>query len=170
MELRSTTQRGFSVIEVLIAAAIFLIIALGILPLFTQAIRNNMAGRDATDVSNLGKSRVEELLQVPFDALQVPAAGTVGVLTEFYSQRDRQWKTFTPPLPTDDPALWLRTTRVRQYSLSDLLDDGVANNPLPGNTPVLQIHFKEIEVEVRSANKNPLGSGKSLTLRRLRAV
>ena len=166
MEMRKT--RGFSVVEVLIAAAIFLIIALGILPLFAQAIRNNMSGRDATDVSNLGKSHVEELLQVPFDALVVPATGTVGETKEFYSQLDKKWKSGTPP--ADDPALWLRTTRVRQYSMSDLLDDGVANNPLAGNTPVSQINFKEIEVEVRSANNNALSSGKSLTLRRLRAV
>jgi prepilin-type N-terminal cleavage/methylation domain-containing protein len=168
MEMRSQTQRGFSVIEVLIAAAIFLIVALGILPLFTQAIRNNLAGRDSTDVSNLGKSRVEELMQVPFDTLIVPVGQTVGQIPEYYSQHNQQWKAGAPP--SDDPALWLRTTRIRQYRLSDLLDDGVADTPLPGETPVSQINFKEIEVEVRSVSQNPLGSGKALTLRMLRAV
>jgi type II secretory pathway pseudopilin PulG len=160
-------ERGFSVVEVLIAAAIFLIIAIGILPLFAQAIRNNMAGRDATDVSNLGKSRVEELLQVPFDALVVPAGQTVGVTEEYWSLSAKKWVAGTT---TTTDALWRRTTRIRQYSIGDLLDNGVADNPLPGGTPTGQIHFKEIEVEVRSANQNVLGSGKSLSLRMLRAV
>jgi prepilin-type N-terminal cleavage/methylation domain-containing protein len=160
-------ERGFSVVEVLIASAIFLIIAIGILPLFAQAIRNNMAGRDATDVSNLGKSREEELLKVPFDSLVVPAGQTVGVTEEYWSLSAKKWVTGTT---TTTDALWLRTTRIRQYSISDLLDNGVADTPLPGGTPAGQIHFKQIEVEVRSANQNLLGSGKSLTLRMLRAI
>lgn len=165
MEMRS--QRGFSVIEVLIASAIFLVIAVGVLPLFVQSISNNMAGRDATDVSNVGKSHVEELLQVPFDTLTVPSGQTVGVTDEYWSRSAKTWKTGTP---TVGDALWLRTTRVRQYGLSDLTTDGTANNPLPGGTAVGLIHFKEIEVEVRAARENLLGAGKSLTLRMYRAI
>jgi prepilin-type N-terminal cleavage/methylation domain-containing protein len=168
MEMKATQERGFSLVEVLIAAAIFLIVALGILPFFAEAIRNNLAGRDATDVSNLGKSRVEELLQVPFDTLQIPAGTNVSELRQYYSQQDKAWKPGTPPVA--DPALWLRTTRIRQYNLNDLLDNGVADEPLDGGTPAGQIHFKEIEVEVRSASRNALGSGKALKLRMLRAV
>lgn len=168
MELQMRRQeRGFSVVEVLIASAIFLIIAVGILPLFAQAIRNNMAGRDATEVSNLGKSRVEELLKVPFDTLVVPVGQTVGVTDESWSLSAKKWM---PGTSTSTDALWLRTTRIRQYSISDLLDNGVADTPLDGGTPTGQVHFKLIEVEVRSANQNVLGSGKSLVLRMLRAV
>jgi prepilin-type N-terminal cleavage/methylation domain-containing protein len=169
MEMRSRTQRGFSVIEVLIAAAIFLIIALGVLPLFTQAIRNNLSGRDATDVSNLGKSRVEELLQVPFDTLLVPAGLTEGKIDEYYSQREQKWKPGTPPAGNTDPALWLRTIRIRQFTLGDLQSTGTTK-PLPGEAPAGLVHLKEIVVEVRNTNLNPLSSGKTLTLRMLRAV
>jgi prepilin-type N-terminal cleavage/methylation domain-containing protein len=167
MEMRAKRQRGFSVIEVLIASAIFLIIALGVLPLFAQAIRNNLSGRDATDVSNLGKSRVEELLQVPYDTLQVPAGLTEAKTDEYYSQQDKTWKPGAPP--SDDPALWLRTTRIRQFTLGDLQKTGTAK-PLLGGAPAGDVHIKEIVVEVRSANSNPLSSGKTLTLRMLRAV
>jgi hypothetical protein len=125
-----------------------------------------MAGRDATDVSNLGKSRVEELLKVPFDSLVVPVGQTVGVTEEYWSLSTKAWVAGTT---TTNDAVWLRTTRIRQYSISDLLDNGVADTPLPGGTPTGQIHFKQIEVEVRSANQNVLGSGKSLILRMLRA-
>ena len=182
MELRSR-QRGFSVVEVLIAAAIFLIIALGILPLFAQAIRNNLSGRDATDVSNLSKSRVEELLQVPFDnaTLTVPVGKQWGCTAEYWSLSAKTWKPTTAPAPptacatanvsavSGDPALWVRTIQVRQFSLGDLQSTGTVN-PQAGGAPAGNVHLKEIVVEVRSGDKNPLSSGKTLTLRMLRAV
>jgi prepilin-type N-terminal cleavage/methylation domain-containing protein len=166
MEVK-TKQRGFSVIEVLIAAAIFLIIALGILPLFAQAMRSNLSGRDATSVSHLSKSRVEELLDVPFETLVIPVGQTEGVTDEYWSASAQAWQTGTPAA---DDALWYRTTRVRQFSLSDLLDNGVADTPLPGETPTSQVHFKEIVIEVRGLPRSALSGGGALTLRRLRAV
>ena len=92
---------------------------------------------------------------------------TVGVTDEYWSLSAKKWM---PGTSTSTDALWLRTTRIRQYSISDLLDNGVADTPLDGGTPTGQVHFKLIEVEVRSANQNVLGSGKSLVLRMLRAV
>lgn len=162
-----TAERGFSVVEVLIAAAIFLIIAVGVLPLFVQSIRNNVAGRDATDISHVAKSRVEELLQVPYSSLAIPAGQTESVVEDYWSRTTKSWQTGTPPVAD---AVWLRTTRVRQFELADLTADGVASMPLDGGTPTGRVHFKEIVVEIRSANKNILSSGKSLTLRMLRAV
>jgi prepilin-type N-terminal cleavage/methylation domain-containing protein len=163
----SRSQRGFSVVEVLIAAAIFLIIAVGVLPLFIQSIRNNVAGRDATDISHVSKSRVEELLQVPYNSLEIPAGSTESVIEDYWSRTNKSWLTGTPPLAD---AVWLRTTRVRQFALSDLTADGVADHPLDGGTPTGQVHFKEIVVELRSGNQNVLSSGKALTLRMLRAI
>jgi prepilin-type N-terminal cleavage/methylation domain-containing protein len=168
MRLKTKTgERGFSVVEVLIAAAIFLIIAVGVLPLFVQSIRNNVSGREATDISHVAKSRVEEMLQVPYNSLQIPAGSTESVVEDYWSRSTKAWQTGTPS-PSD--AVWLRTTRVRQFALSDLTADGVANTPLDGGTPTGQVHFKEIIVEIRSANANILSSGKALTLRMLRAV
>ena len=163
----SRSQRGFSVVEVLIAAAIFLIIAVGILPLFVQSMRNNVAGRDATEISHVSKSRVEELLQVPYNSLEIPAGSTETVVEDYFSRTTKSWQTGTPPVAD---ALWMRTTRIRQFSLSDLTADGVADTPLDGGTPAGQVHFKEIVVELRSGNQNVFSSGKSLTLRMLRAV
>lgn len=182
--MRSKTARGFSLIEVLIAAVIFLIIALGVLPLFATAIRSNLSGRDATDVSNLGKSQVEELLQVPFDSarLTVPAGQAWGCTAEYWSMVQKQWKPLPAPttqcvtanvalgnVAANDSALWIRTTQVRQFALGDMQSTGTVN-PLSGGAPAGSVHLKEIVVEVRSGDKNPLSSGKTLTLRMLRAV
>lgn len=165
MEVKRTAQ-GFSLIEVLIASTIFLVLALGVLPLFTQAMRGNLSGRSSTDASNFGKSRIEELLEVPFDTLAVPAGQTVGVTDEYLDPSTKTWKTGTPALG----ALWFRTTRIRQFSLSDLLDNGVADTPLDGGAPVERIQFKEIVVEIHGKPAGLRYGGATLRLRRLRAA
>jgi type II secretory pathway pseudopilin PulG len=160
--------RGFSVIEVLIATAIFFIIAMGLLPLFTQSMANNVAGREATEVSNFAKSRVEELLQLPFndERMTIPAGGNVLETVEHWSVADEAWM----PGPAVDGSLWERTTRIRQFGVNDMLD-GFLDNPLPGGFDPDFIHLKEIEVEVRGTrNSGPFGGAKKMSVRMLRAV
>ena len=68
---------GFSLIEALIAAAILLIIALGLIPLFSRAITDNVNGNDATQATNGSRTQLEDMLGLPFanTRLTVPAAG-----------------------------------------------------------------------------------------------
>jgi Tfp pilus assembly protein PilV len=54
------TERGLSIVEVLIASALLLIIALGILPLFSRSIISNRQGLDSTEVSNMARTQMEE--------------------------------------------------------------------------------------------------------------
>ena len=164
MELKPG-QRGFSVVEVLIASLIFLIIAVGILPLFAASTKNNMDGREATEVSNFGRSAVEDLLQAAFDdaRLTVPAAATVLDRQEYYSNTDKIWKAGTGT--STDRAQWRRRVRVRQFNVNDLAADGIFNNPLLGSSDLGQVHIKEIEVEVWNGRDDNalLVSGKRLT-------
>lgn len=155
MQSERTMQRGFSVVEVLIASAIFLVIAVGLLPLFAQSITSNLAGRETTDSTNHGRSRLEQMDQVSFSdpSLAVPAGATEGVIEEYWSQNDKVWKTGVPPTTGTDPALWLRTTRVRQYTVTDLADNGVFDTPLNGDASAGQVHLKELLVSVRSARE-----------------
>ena len=68
-------QSGFSMVESLIAAAIIGIVAIGILPLFTRAMVDNMAGADYTRVTNYAKSKEEDFTRMPFlqQTIQMPA-------------------------------------------------------------------------------------------------
>jgi len=170
MELKRT-EHGFSVVEVLIASLIFLVIAVGILPLFAASTRNNADGREATEVSNFSRSAVEDLLQAPFNdaRLTVPTSGTVLTKTEYYSKATQTWVTGTAS--SADPALWQRRTRVRQYNVKDFMLDGILNNPLPGTADLGQVHIKEIEVEVWHARDNgslSLGAPQHFTVRMLK--
>lgn len=170
VETAMAKEHGFSFLEVMIASAVFLIVAVGLLPLFARSVSNNLGGREATDVANLGKSRVEEMFQLTYNhpLLTVPAGQTVLVANSYFSKKDNVWKTGTET--ATDPASWTRVTRVRQYSISDLQGDFTFNNPLDGSAPPGQVHIKEIEVEVVPGRDNrQLGPVKQLTLRMLKA-
>lgn len=170
MELKRA-QHGFSVVEVLIASLIFLVIAVGILPLFAASTRNNVDGREASEVSNFSRSAVEDLMQAAFNdaRLTIPASGTVLTTSEYYSKVTQTWKTGTPS--SADPALWQRRVKVRQFNVSDIKDDGILNNPLQGDAEVGQVHLKEIEVEVWHARDNAsftFGAPNHFTVRMLK--
>ena len=52
-------EAGFSLLEVLIAAVLMLVIAVGVLPLFTRAMTASLSGNDSSQASNFGRSRLE---------------------------------------------------------------------------------------------------------------
>lgn len=176
---------GFSMIEALIAAGILLIIAIGLLPVFTRAVQDNVTGNDASQATNNSRTRVEEMLAVPFanQLMTVPAASTEKVTSDSYAQgaidqagdlNEGWW----PGTPTGKGTiLWTRTTRVRQYSISalddgdlDRLDDGqLGQDELPGNTQPTFVHLKEIEVVINNPKQGGvLGTGRGILLRGVR--
>lgn len=192
LELRARRHRrlqaGLSLVEVLVASALLLIIAVGILPLFTRALFNNNAGNEYTKVSNHGKARVEEAFQLPFNGpalTTVDAGQTAKVTVEHYREDTGTWEPGpTPsPLPTDPSnpfgvvqIPWERTTTVRQYNTDSIHDedDGKVDLPkadaLVGGTPSGSVHLKEIEVLVESTRTGgPLGEGKQVVLRTFKA-
>jgi type II secretory pathway pseudopilin PulG len=176
---RRAAAAGFSVVEALIAAAILLIIAIGVLPLFTRAIMDNQAGNDSSTVTNFARSQVEDRFQLNFnDAnLTLPVSGATELATT------DSWAQGVPNeiadntegwyagAPTDKgPLLWTRTTTIRQYNVNDLDDNGQFDTPLAGTTDPGQVHLKEIEVNlVGQRLGGPLGASKQIRLRTLKS-
>lgn len=162
---RSADRRaGFSMIEVMVAAAILLVIALGLVPLYSRSIRSNVEGFDYTQVSNFAKSRAEEYLQFPFGSAQLRVEGGKNelVVKDFYSAKDREW---VAAIASGDAALFNRTTTVRQFSTGDV------STPLDGSAPAEFVHLKEITVEVAGsrAGNTALGPGKTISVRVLKS-
>jgi Tfp pilus assembly protein PilV len=176
---RSTPAReaGFSLIESLIAALILLFIALGLIPLFARSLRDNTAGNDSTQASNHGKAKMEEYLQLPFNnsVVDLAPASTQTVVGESWAQGDPAQigdanEGWVAGAPTGrGRLLWTRQTTVRQYGITDL-DDNVLNNPLPGGTEPVFVHFKEVEVRLESERDtgHALGGGRVFTFRVLK--
>jgi Tfp pilus assembly protein PilV len=165
-------EGGFSLVEAAIAAAILLIIALGLIPLFTRSMLDNSSGNDSTQASNHGKTRLEELIQLPFNhqSLAVTAGQPFSQTTESWTQGSVDelgdpLEGWAPGVPAGrGQILWQRVTRVSQYSISDL-DDGVLDDPQPGGTQPNFIHLKQIEVVLDSQRSSVIGGGRDLTLR-----
>jgi Tfp pilus assembly protein PilV len=183
---RARRAAGFSLVEALIAAAVLGFIAIGILPLFTQAMVNNKQGSDSTTVTTFSKTNVENLDSQPFAStnLTVPVGSTSLVTVDWYVQASSQvvggtnasWivtctGTASACAGTTPPAgqglvLWKRTTTVQQYNVSDL----AFANPEDGGTASDFVHLKSVKVVVQRPNPGmSLNSGKAVTLQLLRA-
>ena len=159
-------EAGFSFLEVVIASLLLLMIAVAVLPMFTEAASSNETGREYTDVSNAARSRLEELTQLPFNAEPVTVtAGIERLHEEYYSATSRKWMPGAAPV-APDRAVWLRRTRVRQFEATDR----DLTTPLPAGTDELRIHVKEIQVEVRGASAaSVFGPAKSIIVRTIKA-
>ncbi len=147
--LRRPSERGFSLIEGLIAMALLLLIVTGLLPLFTRSMLNNVQGDEATRATNIVVDDFERLLSLPFDALDisVPDGNTEIVRADALLLGANLWHD-AATIPSGDQARFERTTTVRQYNVDDLLDNGTLDNPLPGGWTPSQVHIKVFDVEV----------------------
>ncbi len=162
---------GFTLIEVLIASVLLMVIALGTLPLFMRSIIDNASGRESTQLSNFARSQIEEYSQLDFNSAPLTIdTGSEKVTTNYYSHSDRRWIDGDPP--SDDPAAFIRTVTVRQFSaaaLQDLrLDPGEA---MPSGTGPSFVHLKEIVVLVQGQRQSAaFGTAKQITLRIIKSL
>jgi len=177
-----TSERGFSLIEVLVAALLLMVIALGLIPLFTRAMLDNANGRDATSSTNFDRSQIEALNAIPFDyTVKTLVAGQPYLQTDAYFSRGtlnvdndsgEGWQAGVPSNPA--AVRWTRRTRIRQYQAVDI-KDGVIDKPLPGGTDDAFVQLKEVEVMIQGTNQsltsvgNLLGGGPQVTFRKLAA-
>jgi type II secretory pathway pseudopilin PulG len=178
----STHDSGFSLLEAIIAAALVLIITLGIMPLFTRSIVDNLAGKESTLSTNYSRSRSESLTSLPLDreVLRPPVGeDSQGVCEQYHSASG--WTTFTCGAGVSGTPPWLRTTGVQQYSIRDIYDDDTAEGlptftePIPGyalddDRFDAFVHVRELMVvtEGQRLANSPLGRGRRVDLVHLR--
>lgn len=164
---RRRAEAGFNFIEVVIASLLLLMIAIAILPMFTEAAASNEMGREYTEVSNFAKSRAEQFKQLSFNSEPLTITTlTERVHEEHYSNAKKKWVDGLT-VATGDRALWIRRTTIRQFGVNDL---DTLTNPLPAGTPPEGIHAKEITVEVRGATAaSVFGPTKNITVRALKS-
>lgn len=146
---------GFSLIEVLIATALLLLIVIGTIPLFTRSMLNNVQGDEASRATNIAVDDFERLLSLPFDSLpmSLPAGSTTLTANDALLLNANLWHD-AATIPSGDKARFLRTTTLQQFNISDLLDDGNFDNPLPGGWTPSQVHLKVVDVQVANPRMN----------------
>ncbi len=126
-------EAGFSLVEGLIAAALLLVVAVSVLPLFMRALESNTRGGRASQISTLTIAALEEINQATVDRADFQLTGSEsGVretgtmfwdMGELYDSGnpakigDERW------VSTDSgttPILWSRELDVRKYSFADV--------------------------------------------------
>jgi prepilin-type N-terminal cleavage/methylation domain-containing protein len=171
---RGDRQSGFSLVEMLVASMLLLVVILGVVPLFVRSMISNTGGNEYTQLSNFSKSQVEELFQLDFNdaRLTIPAGDTEVSVDEYWDETAKKWKSGPVPAGTNPP--WTRNTVVRQYNVS-AVDQTLENfdvekaEALDGGVAATAVHLKEIVITVESTRRGPLGPGRELVLRTLKA-
>ena len=172
-----SSEAGFSLVETLIAALLFLVVVVGMLPLFLSSITNNNAGNDYLHASNFARSDLEQFHKLPFtDPSLTIAAGSTSLTTDDYFAQNPlltgvgQWQTTaTPSAP--QLVLWKRSATVRQYSISSLADGTLSlNEALDGTFDSIYVHLKEVRVQLTGQRQtSSLGPARQVTFRVLKA-
>jgi prepilin-type N-terminal cleavage/methylation domain-containing protein len=167
-------QRGFSMIEALIAAAIIGFVAIGVIPLFARAMSDNMAGSDYTRVSNYSKSEEEDFYREPFAnySTAVASGQTSSQIVQYIDPVSKQWFTVASlaAVPQNSKIQWTRTITYTQYDAKDMDDDQLFDNPLPGGTAATSVQVIQAMVQVQAIAQTGIGGGhRSTTIRFLKA-
>lgn len=61
------SQRGLTVVEMLVALTLLAFILLGITPLFVASVKSNVSGNEYTSINMLARDRLEQLMNLPFN-------------------------------------------------------------------------------------------------------
>ncbi len=114
---KSTSRRAFNLVEMIITSLLVGVIAIGVIPLFTRAISNNIYGADASQLASFLRSGTERVQQV--------------------SANDPILGLDTNPLPADptegsnnqaDPDDWIYTDTMTLRSVPVYFDSGPRDN------------------------------------------
>ena len=140
-------ESGVTLVELLIALALFGFIMLGIAPLFIASVKSNYSANEYTSIHNLARDRLEQLMNLPFNDTQLQVGTHANDLPPLLPAP-------LPPTPATVLSPYTRTYEVHQWAIpSD--DIGTVANGAPF-TPIRvsvagQIfHYKRIDVTVQT--------------------
>lgn len=145
------SQRGVTLIELLVALALLAFVLLGITPLFMASVKSNFSANEYTSIHVLARDRLEQLMNLPFTDAQL-AAGDHCV-----------------SLPAKLPSGALNPFTIT-YTVTQLqIPPGAypATNapfvPTPVSSANQTFQYKQIDVTVKSGT-GPLGIGTRATM------
>ncbi len=125
---------GFSLIEGVVAAALLLVIAVSILPIFTNAINSNLSGGRSSQLSTFVSGDIETVNQAHVDqdawAIAGSPSGILRLANRFWDigplydtnvanhLGDEKWVAGEDD--ASGPITWYRGATIRKYSLADI--------------------------------------------------
>lgn len=149
-------EAGFSLLETLIAAALLLMVLIGILPLFERSRLNIVQGGEANRSANAVVDVSERMLSLPFNNFSKNLAAGSGfsrVDTDFWLLDGDVWDV---AVPTGDTAQLTRQLTIEQFNSNALEDDklvgfeGPTNEALEDDALPGTVHLKRFHVRMTS--------------------
>ena len=110
--MKIATQKGFTLIEVLIAMTVFAVGILAVMSMITTAIGGNAKAVAITDATMLSSDVMEEIMALPYDSTDLDAGSHTGSSAGY---------TVTWDVSVDDPI-----SNVKQIDLAITSTMGVA--------------------------------------------
>jgi len=145
------SERGVTLIELLVALALLAFVLLGITPLFMASVKSNFSANEYTSIHVLARDRLEQLMNLPFTDDQLKAGDHCVVLPA--------------TLPSGARNPFTVTYKVIQFQIPP--EASVATNqpfvPTEVDTPGQLFHYKQVDVTVKSGT-GPLGIGTRATM------
>ena len=188
---RSRREAGYSLVEVLLGLTILMIALVGLMPLFTKSIQQNLEGKQSTEATGFGRTELEEMLQVDFNNWMVHVEDG-NERADHYYWRDsdpatRGEEVWTEINPAPVAAPWEMDSVVRQFGIRDVRDDdldgimeiivgledtdgdGVWDNPLPAGSLPGFVHLKTLDVSLQKKSTLTMGEPVRLDLQTIKA-
>ncbi len=183
---------GYSLVEVLLGLLILMVALIGLMPLFTKSIQQNLEGKQSTEATGHGRTELENLLQLDFNNWLVNVeAGSERAQHLFWTEGDPakrgdEYWTDTDPAPVT--ASWEMFGVVRQFGIQSVRDDdldgvmevivgledddldGVLDNPLAAGSLPAFVHLKTLDVALQKrASSVTIGEALRLDLQTIKA-
>jgi len=154
-------QRGLTLIELIVAVALFGIVLLGIVPLFLGSVKSNYSANEYTSINTIARGRLEELMNLPFqDAQLTPGVYANDLPTKLADP-------LNPTLQSNVPSPFQITYQVTQWQIPDAGGSPLviaANAPFTPTRVTAALNpyqYKRIDVTVTSST-DTLGIGSRL--------
>ena len=190
--LKDDMNGGYSLVEVLLGLMILMVVLLGLMPLFTRSIQQNLEGKQSSEATGHGRSEIESLLQLDFNNWRVNVETGNERAAHLYrtegdtGKRGDEYWTETDPAPT--VASWEMDRVVRQFGITAVRDDdldtvmevivgledddldGVLDNPLPAGSLAAFVHLKSLDIALQKrASSVTMGAPLRLDLQTIKA-
>lgn len=81
----AASERGFTLVEVLVATFLVGLISLAVAPLLLMAVQTSAVAQEVTELTAIGSQQLEVLRGLPFDDAQLAAGGSTVASSAGYS-------------------------------------------------------------------------------------
>jgi len=148
----SSDSAGVALVEVVISAVVFGWVLLAIFPLFLSSVRSNAAASSYGEVNSLPRTRLEQLLDLPFEDSRLTAGS--------HSTNDLPATVADPETGVFPSAVanpFRRTYRVEQFEIpaAATVPPGAAFAPVRVLAAGRRLDFKRIDVTVEKRSAWP---------------